>query len=270
LKKLFVLILTGFMIFSNIVVADAADLNTNVQINTEKLNLGIITVSYRAKTNSKIKVIVEKNSQAVTYNLKSDGTPESFPLQMGDGGYKVSILENVEGNKYKYVSTENVNLDLANDNQVYLESVQNINWDSSRAAIKKAGELTKGLKTDEQKIVAIYQYLVSNVTYDYDKLTTLRYDYLPDIDRTIAGGKGICYDFASTFAAMLRSQGIPAKLVKGYAKGVSGYHAWNEVYDSETGEWETIDTTYDSQMKAARKEYSMIKSSSNYDMVYEY
>ncbi len=33
------------MIFSNIVVADAADLNPNAQINTEKLNLGIITVS---------------------------------------------------------------------------------------------------------------------------------------------------------------------------------------------------------------------------------
>lgn len=270
MKKLFVLFITGFMFFSNNIVATAADLNPNVQINTEKLNLGIISVSYHAEENSKIKVLVEKNGQTVTYNLKSDGTSESFPLQMGKGGYRVSVLENIEGNKYKYVSSENVDLDLTNDNQVYLESVQNINWDYGKAAIKKAGELTKGLETDEQKITAIYQYLVGNVTYDYDKLETLRYDYLPDIDGIIAGGKGICYDFASVFAAMLRSQGIPAKLVKGYAKGVSGYHAWNEVYDGEAGKWETIDTTYDSQMNAAKQKYSMIKNSADYDTVYEY
>ena len=42
---------------------------------------------------------------------------------------------------------------------------------------------------------------------------------------------------------MLRSQGIPTKLVKGYSDNVDGYHAWNEVYINE--EWITIDTTLD-------------------------
>lgn len=270
MKKLLVLIITIFVAFSNITAVNAVTLNTNVKIDTGKLNSGIISVSYNAAKSSKIKVIIEKNNESVTYNLKSDGTAEYFPLQMGDGGYKVSVLENTSGNKYKYVTTESVQLDMDNDNQVYLGSVQNINWDYSRAAIKKADELTKGLETDEQKIDAIYQYLVSNVSYDYAKLKTLQYDYLPDIDMTVSGGKGICYDFASTFAAMLRSQDIPAKLVKGYAKGISGYHAWNEVYNSKTGKWDTIDTTYDSQMKSAGKKYSMIKNSANYDKVYEY
>ena len=258
------------MIFCNLTPVDAADLNSNVQISTENLEIGIISISYRADINNKIKVMVEKNGETITYNLNSEGTYESFPLQMGDGVYKVSVLENVEGNKYRYVSSENVNLDLSNDNQVYLGSIQNINWDYNKAAIKIASDLTKGLKTEEEKIGAIYSYLVSNVTYDYDKLTKLKYDYLPDIDATIAGSKGICYDFASTFAAMLRSQGIPAKLVKGYAKGVSGYHAWNEVYSSESKKWTTIDATYDSQMKAAGSKYSMIKDTVHYSTVYEY
>jgi len=270
LKKLFALIVTGFLIFSNLIIADAADMNSTARFDTNKLNSGIISVSYRADISNKIKVLVEKSGETVTYNLKSDGTSESFPLQLGDGRYKVSVLENVEGNKYRYVSTESVTLDLTDDNQVYLESIQNINWNYNMAAIIKAGELTQGLNTDNQKVSAIYNYLVSNVTYDYGKLAKLSYDYLPDIDTTIAGGKGICYDFAATFAAMLRSQGIPAKLVKGYAKGVSGYHAWNEVFNSETGKWETIDTTYDSQMRAGKAEYSMIKDSARFTMVYEY
>lgn len=268
MKKLFVPLITGFAIFLNISAVNAA--NTSTLYDTAKLDSGIVTVSYNAGTDSKLKVMVEKSGQMVTYNLKSDGTNESFPLQMGDGEYKVSVLENTEGNKYRYISTEKVNLDLTDDKQVYLASVQNINWNTSMAAIIKAAELTKELKTDKQKIDAIYNYLISNVSYDYDKLSKLAYDYLPSIDKTIATGKGICYDYASTFAAMLRSQGIPTKLVKGYSDNVNGYHAWNEVYNSETEKWETIDTTYDSQMKASKAKYSMIKSSNEFTKVYEY
>ena len=43
---------------------------------------------------------------------------------------------------------------------------------------------------------------------------------------------------------MCRSQGIPAKLVMGYVRG-DVYHAWNEIYTSETG-WITVDLFLDS------------------------
>ena len=43
----------------------------------------------------------------------------------------------------------------------------------------------------------------------------------------------ICFDYASLTAAMLRSQGIPARLEIGYAGSV--YHAWISVYTEETG-----------------------------------
>jgi transglutaminase-like putative cysteine protease len=136
--------------------------------------------------------------------------------------------------------------------------------------IKTASKLTEGLSTDSKKIKAIYDYVINNLSYDYGKLAKLSTTYVPDIDNTIASGKGICYDFSSVFAAMLRSQGIPAKLIKGYSPNVEGYHAWNEVYNSDTGKWMVIDTTYDSQMKAANKKYSMEKKQSQYSVSYEY
>lgn len=40
--------------------------------------------------------------------------------------------------------------------------------------------------------------------------------YTIDPDRTMDRGRGICIDFASLTAAMLRSQGVPARLVFGY------------------------------------------------------
>ena len=46
-------------------------------------------------------------------------------------------------------------------------------------------------------------------------------------------GKGICFDYASLMAALLRSQGIPTKLVVGYSG--DAYHAWISVYLDEIG-----------------------------------
>ena len=62
----------------------------------------------------------------------------------------------------------------------------------------------------------------------------------PGASATLSGTKGICYDFASLFAAMCRSQNIPCALTKGYAG--SSYHAWNKV--NVGGKWYQIDLTY--------------------------
>ena len=64
--------------------------------------------------------------------------------------------------------------------------------------------------------------------------------YIPDTAATLNSNKGICYDLASLFAAMCRSQNIPCTLTKGYAG--SSYHAWNKV--NVSGNWYQIDMTY--------------------------
>lgn len=267
LKKLLVLLITIVILITGVSVASAA--STPV-FDIAKLENGVVAVSYDSGSSSRLKLSVEKNGKKINYDLQNDGTIEHFPLQMGEGTYIVSVLENTEGKSYRYISSKTIELDLTNDNSVYLASVQNINWNYDMQAIKKAAELTKGMKTDKEKINAIYKYLVDNFDYDYDKLGTLTSTYIPDIDETLSSGRGICYDYSSLMAAMLRSQGIPAKLVKGYSPLVTGYHAWNEIYDSESGEWIVVDSTYDSQMKAQGRTYSMEKTKTQYSKNYEY
>ena len=63
--------------------------------------------------------------------------------------------------------------------------------------------------------------------------------YLPELDNVISKKMGICFDYASLAAAMLRVQGVPTKLVIGYAD--SSYHSWNEVYVN--GQWMRLDIT---------------------------
>ncbi len=269
IRKFFVSAIIGIALLLNISVVNAVDLK-DTTTKTSQINRGVVPLAYNTTADKKLKVIVEKDGKKVTYNLKNDGTVEYFPLQYGNGNYKVSVLENISGTKYKYLKSETVKLNLKNPNDVYLSSVQNINWNENMAAIKKANELTKGLKNDSEKIKKIYEFAVNNFSYDYEKLKTLNNDYLPDIDKTLKAKKGICYDYSSMIAAMLRSQGIPTKLVKGYADKVDGYHAWNEIYDESKGRWIIVDATYDSQMKAAKVKYSFEKKASAYRKVNEY
>lgn len=269
IRRFLLILVVGAVFLLNTLSATAEGLSAGAAFDTSGLDAGTVGISYTSNV-EKIKVIIEKNSKRLIYNLNNDGIEENFPLQMGNGEYKISVLENTGGNKYRYISTENVKLNLSDVNDVYLASVQFVNWDDESSAIKKAKELTKDLTNDEDKLKAIYSYIVSNIKYDFAKLGTLKSDYLPDIDSTLKSGKGICYDYASIMAAMLRSTGIPTKLVKGYSTNVKGYHAWNEVYNKETKSWITIDTTYDSQMKAAKVKYTMEKEDGQYTKVSEY
>ena len=50
---------------------------------------------------------------------------------------------------------------------------------------------------------------------------------------------------------MLRSQGIPAKVITGYVSDGAVYHAWNMIYLKESG-WITV------EIKAPANELSLI------------
>lgn len=238
---------------------------------TTDLSKGLIHVS--CNSGGKLKVMIQKGEEKYTYDLNSSGKKESFPLQLGNGTYKISVLKNTSGSSYKLLASKSVDLKLSRPNDVYLTSIQNINWTEESKAVKKAVELTQNEPDLQKKAAILWEYVVYNNTYDYQKMEQLANTtgYIPAVDQTFTEQKGICYDFASLYAAMLRSQGTPAKLIKGYApKNAVGYHAWNEVYDSSQGEWIVIDTTYDLQAAARSRMLTMIKNAADFNTVYQY
>ena len=69
------------------------------------------------------------------------------------------------------------------------------------------------------------------------------------MDDVLSKGRGICFDYAALLACMLRTQGVPVKLVIGYAD--QSYHAWNNVLVD--GQWYRVDTTAEANgMKVAK------------------
>ncbi|NLO88828.1 MAG: transglutaminase domain-containing protein [Clostridia bacterium] len=265
---LFTAVVFVFLLSGTITAWPAVAVAGDTSVSFEPVPGGAVTLNYALDTQKKLKVMVEKNGKALYYNLKGGSGTEVFPLQMGSGTYTFALLENLDGNRYKVVAKKTMDVNIENNLNVYLQSVQIVKWDYNDAAVKKAAELTKGLQSDGEKVAAIYNYVVKNYNYDYGKLGALPSDYVPDINRTEREKKGICYDFSSLFASMLRSVGIPTKLVKGYATGVEGYHAWNEVYIG--GKWYIVDTSYDIQMREKGVSYQMYKKAENYNKVSEF
>ena len=108
-------------------------------------------------------------------------------------------------------------------------------------ALAKARELAQGAANQGDVVRNIYQWVVDNITYDHDKAAQLASatGYVPDPDATLASGTGICFDYASLGAAMLRSLGIPCQVITGYVSPDDVYHAWNMVYID--GEWISVE-----------------------------
>ena len=79
-------------------------------------------------------------------------------------------------------------------------------------------------KEGKEAYKAIKQYISENFRYDYVKAATIKPSMLPDIDTCFTKKTGVCQDLSAVMVAMLRVQGIPSRLVIGYADKI--YHAW--------------------------------------------
>lgn len=228
---------------------------------------GIITVKYNNTSGSKMKLLVQAKSVGYSqnYNLSSGENVLEIPLTGGNVTYTLLLCKRIEGTSYTAIDTYEVSLDLSNEGEVFLYSNVIVEYQISDKVVKKASALTKNCTTEKEIVEKIHEYVVENNTYDYDKIKTLETGYIPDIEVIYKDKKGICYDFSVMLAAMLRTQGIEVKVVTGYADDIDGYHAWNQVYDTEEKEWYTIDATYDICYNSAGRSYSLEKNENEYD-----
>ena len=225
--------------------------NEGVTIDASHISEGYIMVSYTG-TNEKVKLQITGPDEVVyTYNLHGDY--ETFPLTAGSGSYTVGVFENIEGTSYSTLFTQTIDVKIDDEFGSYLYANQYVNFNGDSKVVEKAEELSKPCNDDLEVIEQVYNYMISNFTYDYDKAESVQSGYLPDVDEVFEAQTGICFDYAAVMAAMLRSQRIPTRLEVGYAGDV--YHAWISTYIEEQGwvngiiqfdgkNWELMDPTF--------------------------
>ncbi|MDO4566813.1 MAG: transglutaminase-like domain-containing protein [Oscillospiraceae bacterium] len=215
----------------------AAESREGVSADFSSLTEGYVAISAVSESRLKLQVLLGEGKY--TYDLKNDGTPEIFPLNMGDGEYSFRVMENISGTKYAELWSETRAVSLASEFEPFLRPSQYVNYDVDSECVARARELAAACADDIEVVAAVYGMLVESIEYDHEKAASVQSGYLPDPDTTLATRKGICFDYAALAAAMLRSLGVPCRLITGYVHPNEIYHAWNEVYIESQG-WITV------------------------------
>ena len=251
--------------------------NSKAVIDYSHAEDGYVMVKYTAQTDKRLKVIVDGPTTRYTYNLVQ-GQWTVFPLSDGNGDYKVGVYQSV-GDKYASALSLSFTVELVDEFAPFLRPNQYVNYAQSSMAVSKAAELTAGMTDPLKKVEAVYDYVVAALTYDKAKAASVKSGYLPDLDQVLREKTGICFDYAALMTAMLRSQGVPCKLVVGYAG--TAYHAWISVWTAEHGwvdgviyfdgsVWHRMDPTFASSANQSEEIMKYIGDGANYTVKYLY
>ena len=255
--------------------ASAATGQNNAFIDVSQASLGYVGAS--ATSGSRLKLQVTKNGQSMNYDMPSDGTPIIAPLDMGNGTYTISVMQNTSGSRYAELYSTSVNAKLQTEQAPYLVPNVFCDYDENSQVVWKARELTQNAENEGDALRLIYEWIENNVSYDNAKAEQLagKSGYIPDPDETLQTQRGICFDYASLAAAMLRSLGIPCQIVTGYVSPDGVYHAWNMVwidgswkaahFTVNPKDWTRVDLTF-----AANGAGSTVGDGSNYTDRYVY
>lgn len=239
---------------------------------------GYVMVIFSAPTDKKIKSQVTGPTATYTYTI-APGEWTTFPLSDGNGAYCIKVFENIVDSRYAQVLSADLSVHLNDEFAPFIRPNQYVNYENAENTIATAAKLTAGAEDLLDKVGRIYDYVVGTISYDYEKAETVKSGYLPDLDVVLKEQKGICFDYASLMTGMLRSQGIPCKLVVGYAGDV--YHAWISVWSESTGwidgavffngtSWQRMDPTFAASGDNSEETMAYIGDGENYTSKYIY
>ena len=252
--------------------------NGRVTIDYSNTADGYVMVCFGGETSRRLKVQVKGPTTTYTYNLPQ-GEWTVFPLSDGNGSYQIKVFENAGGNSYSLVGAAQQDVALENEFAPFLRPNQYVNYSDASAAVAKARELCAGKTLPLEIVEVIYNFVVSELTYDNHKAATVQSGYIPVLDTVLEEKTGICFDYASLMTGMLRSLGVPCKMVFGYTNGA--YHAWISVWTEETGwldgviffdgvAWQRMDPTFASSAGQSESIMQYIGNGTNYSEKYFY
>lgn len=251
--------------------------NEILSIDASNISEGYFMIQYQGSADKVKLQVTIPDGTVYTYTL-AIGSYEAFPLSGGDGSYHLDVLEHAYDDMYALSFSQDISVTLNDEFKPFLYPNQYVWFTQDYEAVKYASRLSDSSSNDLDYVEQVYNYVIGSIKYDEELAENVESGYLPNIDNTMKTKKGICFDYASLMAAMLRCQQVPTKLVVGYSG--DAYHAWISVYLKEVGwvdniiefdgkSWSLMDPTL-----AANNSGSSVKKyvgdGSNYTEKYSY
>ena len=181
--------------------------------------------------------VILKIDGGIYYATTSSKGIATFKTVVAFGGYKVSFR--VDGNNFYMPSSASksikvklssfgngVNQKASGISSKYLKSSSHCKV-GTKAVKKLVKKLTKGMKNNEDKAKAIFNYVRDTLSYRY------YYDTRYGSSKTLQYKAGNCVDHSHLLVAMYRTAGLKARYVHGTCTFLSGNvygHVWTQVY----------------------------------------
>ncbi len=252
--------------------------NDKVTINISNSSEGYIVVRYTGDIDSVKLQLTGENNVTYTFDIQLD-KPSVIPLSADSGTYKLDVYEHIESNQYAMIYSTTFDVEITNTNGPFLYPNMYVDFNKDSKVVALAEELTESATSDLDAVSKIYDYVINNITYDHEKAETVQPGYIPVVDEILEKKTGICFDYASMMAAMLRSQRIPTRLEIGYAG--DAYHAWISIFTPDTGwlegmivfdgtTWSLVDPTFAANTQDSSELKDFIGDGTNYFTKYVY
>jgi len=257
----------------------AGDYNS-VIVDYSNCSQGYISAeSFLVNIKAKVLVYAPGETNYYQYVIPPTATFVTIPLTKGSGLYEIAVYEHLYDDQYSGLFSQDITVELASELTPFLYPNQYVSFTEGDDAVNLSQTVTENATSDVEAVDQIYMYVVETITYDYDKAANVQPGYLPNNSNTLQTQDGICFDFASLTAAMMRAQRLPTKLDIGYCG--EAYHAWIEVYTQDKGwirrdiefpgdAFVRLDPTFDSAGKGKGDISRIIGDGTNYFPMFYY
>ena len=213
------------------------------------------------------KLVARESTITLYYHCDETITQELFN-KLSKSLFEQAVQHTGKGNEGDYIKrhyggwTVSASYSGSQKNGYDMQLVYNVtylsNAEQEEQVTEKVDEVLSTLdladKTDYQKVKAIYDYICSNVTYDYENLDDEAYILKYTAYAALINKTSVCQGYASLFYRMALEAGVDARVISGTA---GGPHAWNIV--KIDGKYYNLDSTWD----AGRAEYSYFLKNMN-------
>ena len=160
-----------------------------------------------------------------------------LPLLQGTGEYSIRVLTEVANGMFSLVMSETFDVSVDNHLSPFLLPNQYADFRPGSRVVVLAAEIAGESSSRFDFVRRVYDYIITNISYDHNFAAAVIQgeisQHVPNPDETLRRGVGVCFDYASLMAAMLRSQGVPARIEIGWVQDI--YHAWISVYAQGVG-----------------------------------
>ena len=198
-----------------------------IYVDSSHADDGYIMVKTLKKEKKRIKLTISAGKgTTLKYDLNGDSEFEVFPLQFGKINYKVSLYRQKSGTSYNKAGEVTVSpKGMTDELSCFLYPNQYVSYTAESPCVQEAVKLCEGMDKQEDIYKAICDYIKTHFAYDFIKSVTVKPGMLPDIEYCWENKMGICQDLSALTCAMMRSQGIPTRLMIG-TLGSGTPHAW--------------------------------------------